>query len=61
MDIEAAVRISQPLKNAAPDELIRTYQVCRTLDSNAARDDLKDLISFACADKYQSPYLEYRP
>jgi hypothetical protein len=61
VDIESAVRISQSLKNAAQDELVRTYQVCRTLTSNAERSDLNELISFACADHYQSPYLEYRP
>lgn len=61
VDIESAVRISQPLQNAAPDELTRTYQVCGRLTSSAERADLKELISFACADQYQSPYLEYRP
>jgi hypothetical protein len=61
VDIESVVRISQPLMNAAPDELLRTYQVCRMLVSNAERNDLKEKISYACADHYTSPYLEYRP
>jgi hypothetical protein len=62
VDIESVVRISQQrLSAAATDDLERTAQVCRTIANNCVRDDLKELISFACADQYESPYLEYHP
>lgn len=62
VDIESVVRISQQrLSAAATDDLERTAQVCRTIANNCVRDDLKDLISLACADQYESPYLEYHP
>ncbi len=61
VDIESAVRFSQKLGNASSDELMLTYQLCRTLTANAERANLKDLISYACADHYKSTYLEYRP